>query len=330
MKRPYAYIAGTGRGVPSKVLRNSDFASLGLETDDEWITSRTGIRERHIGTDTENLTWMSVKAARQAMSRAGVSAGELDLIVLGTVSPDHLLPSTAVEVQAALGAGRAAAFDLVAACSGYVYGITVAENMIQAGSAETVLVIGGEKLSSIVNWKDRSTCVLFGDGAGACVLRRSRSGAKGILSTYMRSDGNLARLLWRPAGGGASPATEAAIADGSYWIHMAGREVFKHAVRSMSEAYDRALDLAKITSSQVDLLIPHQANLRIIEATAKHAGLGMERVFVNVDRYGNTSAGSIAIALDEAIEQGRVKEGMTVALVAFGAGFTWGSVVVRF
>lgn len=330
MKRPAAWIAGTGRGVPTKIMTNSDFGSLGLETDDEWIVSRTGIRQRHIGTDTENLTWMSVKAAQQAMARAGVTAGELDTIILGTVSPDHLLPSTAVEVQAALGATRAAAFDIVAACSGYVYGITLGENMIVAGSAETVLVIGGEKLSSIVNWKDRGTCVLFGDGAGACVLRRTRSGSKGILATYMRSDGNLAKLLWRPAGGGANPATEAAIADGSYWVQMAGREVFKHAVRSMSEAYDRSLDLAKLTSSQVDLLIPHQANLRIIEATAKHAGLSMDRVFVNVDRYGNTSAGSIAIALDEAIEQGRVKEGMIVALVAFGAGFTWGSVIVRF
>ena len=330
MKRPAAYIAGTGRGVPTRIMKNSDFGALGLETDDEWIVSRTGIKQRHIGTDTENLTWMSVKASREAMARAGVSAGELDAIILGTVSPDHLLPSTAVEVQAVLGATRAAAFDIVAACSGYVYGLTLGENMIVAGSAETVLVIGGEKLSSIVNWKDRGTCVLFGDGAGACVLRRTRSGSKGILATYMRSDGNLAKLLWRPAGGGASPATEASIADGSYWVQMAGREVFKHAVRSMSDAYDRSLDLAKITSSQVDLLIPHQANLRIIEATAKHAGLSMDKVFVNVDRYGNTSAGSIAIALDEAIEQGRVKEGMTVALVAFGAGFTWGSVIVRF
>ena len=330
MKRPAAYIAGTGRGIPSKAMSNHDFNSLGLETDDQWIVDRTGIKQRYIGNTHETLTWMSVEASKQAMARAGVSAGELDLIVLGTVSPDHLLPSTAVEVQAVLGATRAAAFDLVAACSGYLYSMSVAENMIQAGSAETVLVIGGEKLSTVVNWKDRSTCVLFGDGAGACVLRRTRAGGKGILSTYMRSDGNLAKLLWRPAGGNTIAATAETIADGSFYVQMAGREVFKHAVRSMSDAFDRALDQAKITSAEVDLMIPHQANLRIIEATAKHAGMSMDKVFVNVDRYGNTSAGSIAIALDEAIETGRIKEGMTVVLVAFGAGFTWGSVVVRF
>ena len=330
MKRPAAYIAGTGRGIPSKAMSNHDFNALGLETDDQWIVDRTGIKQRYIGNTHETLTWMSVEASKQAMARAGVTAGELDLIVLGTVSPDHLLPSTAVEVQAALGATRAAAFDLVAACSGYLYSMSVAENMIQAGSAETVLVIGGEKLSTVVNWKDRSTCVLFGDGAGACVLRRTRAGGKGILSTYMRSDGNLAKLLWRPAGGNTIAATAETIADGSFYVQMAGREVFKHAVRSMSDAFDRALDQAKITSAEVDLMIPHQANLRIIEATAKHAGMSMDKVFVNVDRYGNTSAGSIAIALDEAIETGRIKEGMTVVLVAFGAGFTWGSVVVRF
>ena len=329
MKRPVAYIAGTGRGIPVKTMTNDDFAKLGLETSDSWIVERTGIQQRHIGSPEETVTHMSLLAAKRAMAKAGVTAGELDTIIVGTASPDHLLPSTAVEVQAGLGATRAAAFDIGAACSGYLYGITVGESMMQAGTAETVLVIGAEKLSSIVNWKDRSTAVLFGDGAGACVLRRARGG-KGILSTYLRSDGNLAKLLWRPAGGAAIPATEQNIADGTFFVQMAGREVFKHAVRSMSEAYDRALDGAKLTSDDVDLIIPHQANLRIIEATAKHAGVGMDRVFVNVNKYGNTSAASIAIALDEAIEQGRVKDGATVVLVAFGAGFTWASIVLRF
>jgi 3-oxoacyl-[acyl-carrier-protein] synthase III len=330
MKRPYAYIAGTGHAVPKRVVTNADIAAMGIDTNDAWIIERTGIRQRHIAGDGESLTSLSAEAARAAMARAGVQPGEIDTIVLGTASPDHLLPATAVEVQTMLGCTRAAAFDIGAACSGFLYGAIVGESLIASGSADTVLVIGAEKLSSIVDWTDRNTCILFADGAGAAVLRRTRGGQKGILSSYMRSDGALAELLWRPAGGGAEPFSPDVYEGRRQFVRMAGREVFKHAVRSMADATDRALDAARLTAADIDLLIPHQANIRIIEATAKHAGVGMDRVFVNVDRFGNTSAASIPIALSDAIEQGRVKEGMTVMFAAFGAGFTWGSLIVRF
>lgn len=329
MRRPIAYLAGVGSYAPPRVMRNSEFAALGLETNDEWIVQRTGIRERHIAGAHETNCSMSAAAARVAMDRAGVHAGELDIIVLGTASPDRLLPSTAVDLQATLGASRAAAFDVMAACSSWLYGLIVAEGLMASGGAETALVVGTEKLTTIVDWKDRSTCVLFGDGAGAAVLKRSKQG-KGILSTFMRSDGTLAELLYRPAGGATRPFDEAVLNDRSHFIKMEGREVFKHAVRSMSEATDRALDGAKLTGADIDLLIPHQANIRIIEATAKHAGVPMEKVYVNVDRFGNTSSASIGLALGEAIATGRVNEGSTVLLVAFGAGFTWASLVVRF
>jgi 3-oxoacyl-[acyl-carrier-protein] synthase-3 len=316
-------------------MTNHDFAALGLETNDEWIVERTGIRERHIAADGETTCTMAAAAARQAMQRAGVSAGELDAIVLSTATTDRLLPATAVDLQAELGASRAAAFDISAACAGFIYGATVAEGLIATGVAETVLVVGAERMSSIVDWTDRSTCVLFGDGAGAAVLKRARASTgtphpKGILSAYMRSDGTLADLLYRPAGGAAIPFSESVLADRSHFVKMAGREVFKHAVRSMADATDRALDAAKLTGKDIDLLIPHQANIRIIEATAKHANVSMDKVYVNVDRYGNTSSASVPIAVDEAIECGRITEGTTALLVAFGAGFTWASMVVRF
>jgi 3-oxoacyl-[acyl-carrier-protein] synthase-3 len=327
VKRPFAYFAGTGRGLPAHVMTNLDFAKIGIETSDEWIVERTGIKQRHIA-KTESTCAMAAVASRAAMQRAGVHAGELDAIVLGTASPDRLLPATAVELQAELGATRAAAFDVGAACTGFIYSTAVAEGMIVAGMAETALVVGVEKLSAIIDWKDRSTCVLFGDGAGAAVLRRSKH-HKGILSTFLRSDGTLADLLHRPSGGAASPFCEQTLSDRSQFIQMNGREVFRHAVRSMADAAARALDAAKLTGADIDLMIPHQANIRIIEATAKHAGIPMDKVYVNVDRYGNTSAASVPIALDEAIETGRIKDGSTVLLVAFGAGFTWGSMVVR-
>ena len=327
--RPVAYIAGTGRGVPESRMTNHDFAAIGIETSHEWIVERTGITERRIARKGETTCSMASEAARAAMARAGVSADDLDTIILSTATPDRLLPATAVDVQAELGASRAAAFDLSAACSGWLYGLSVAEGMMMAGSAETILVVGAEKMSSIVDWQDRATCVLFGDGAGAAVLRRSRDG-KGILSSFMRSDGSLAELLYRPHGGATTPFSDAVLADRSHYVKMAGREVFKHAVRSMAEASDRALAAAGLTGDDIDLLIPHQANVRIIEATAKHANIPMSKVFVNVDRYGNTSSASIPIALDEAVETGRVREGSTVLLCAFGAGFTWGSMVVRF
>jgi 3-oxoacyl-[acyl-carrier-protein] synthase III len=328
MKRPLAYVASTGRGIPATVFQNAEFAALGIETTDEWIVERTGIKQRHFA-KTESATDLAALASREAMRKASVQPGEIDLIVVGTASPDRLLPSAAVDLQAALGASRAAALDVGAACSGFIYGCTVAEGMMATTGAETVLVVGVEKLSAIMDWQDRSTCVLFGDGAGAAVLKRSRH-HKGILSTYIRSDGTLGDLLCRPAGGAAVPFSNDVLAARTQYIRMNGREVFKHAVRSMSDAASRALDGAKLTGADVDLMIPHQANIRIIEATAKHANIAMDKVYVNVDRYGNTSAASIPIALDEAIETGRIRDGSTVLLVAFGAGFTWGAMVVRF
>ena len=329
MKRPFAMITGTGLAVPKRVMKNDEFAAIGVDTDDAWIRERTGIRERHIAGRDETLTSISLEAAHKAMAAASVTAAEIDAIVFGTCTPDKLLPATAVELQAVLGATRAAAFDVNAACSSWLYGMQLAEGLLATGAAETILVMGGELLSRIVNWKDRNTAVLFGDGAGATIVQRSTK-HRGVLSAYMRSDGTLAKLLYRPKGGAADPVTPEIIAEGSHYVHMQGREVFKNAVRAMADACDRALDGAKLSSSDIDLLIPHQANLRIIEATAKHANIPMERVFVNVDRYGNTSAASIPIALDEALRQGRITEGSTVMFVAFGAGFTWGSMVVRF
>ncbi len=331
MKRPNVIIAGTGHAVPEQIVTNSDLEAGGLDTNDAWIVERTGIKQRHVARKGESLKALCAEASRQAMARAGVQPGEIDVIILGTASPDHLLPATSAELQAELGCTRATAFDLAAACSGWLYGSIVGESLIQSGTAETVLVIGGEKLSSIVDWTDRNTCVLFADGAGATVMRRSRGTQnRGILSSFWRADGSLAELLWRPAGGGTEPFSPDSASEGRQFVRMAGREVFKHAVRSMAEATDRALDAAKLTSADIDLLIPHQANVRIIEATAKHAGIPMDRVFVNVDRYGNTSAASIPIALNDAVQEGRIQEGTTVMFAAFGAGFTWGSMIVRF
>jgi 3-oxoacyl-[acyl-carrier-protein] synthase III len=329
VKRPVAQIVSTGRELPAHVMTNHDFAAMGLETSHDWIVERTGIVQRHIARNGETTSSLASAASRIAMDRAKVHPGQVDTIILSTATPDRLLPATAVDVQAELGATRAAAFDLSAACSGWLYGLTVAEGMIASGTVETALVIASEKMSSIVDWKDRSTCVLFGDGAGATVLQRSKH-HKGILSSFMRSDGTLAELLYRPHGGATVPITEAVLMDRSHFVKMAGREVFKHAVRSMAEACDRALDGARLTGKDIDLLIPHQANVRIIEATAKHAGISMNKVYVNVDRYGNTSSASIPISLDEAFETGRIGEGSTVLMVAFGAGFTWASTVVRF
>ena len=310
-------------------MTNHDFAAIGVETSHEWIVERSGIVQRHIAREGDTTCSMAAAAARAAMSRADVHAGQLDAIVLSTATPDRLLPATAVDLQAELGASRAAAFDIGAACSGWLYGMTVAEGMIATGVAETILVVGSEKMSAIVDWKDRATCVLFGDGAGAVILQKARTG-KGILSAYMRSDGQLADLLYRPSGGATIPMSAQVLEERSHLVRMAGREVFKHAVRSMSDAADRALDGARLTGADIDLLIPHQANVRIIEATAKHSNISMDKVFVNVDRYGNTSSASIPIAIDEAVESGRIKDGSTVLLVAFGAGFTWASMIIRF
>jgi 3-oxoacyl-[acyl-carrier-protein] synthase-3 len=328
-RRPFAEMASIGVAVPPGVLTNADLTRM-LDTSDEWIVERTGIRERHIAKPDQSVAMLSQEASEKALSRAGITAGDLDAIVLATASPDRLLPSTACDLQALLGAKKAAAFDISAACPGFLFATGVAEGLIASGQSEVVLVVGAEKLSTITDFQDRSTAILFGDGAGAAVVRRATGNdGRGILSTFLKSDGTLAPLLYRPGGGSADPISERVVCERSHFMKMAGREVFKAAVLTMAEACDEALRRAGMDADEVDLLIPHQANIRIIEATAKHAGMSMDKVMVNVDRYGNTSSASIPLALDQAIAEGRVKPGSVVLLVAFGAGFTWGSSVIR-
>ena len=324
--RPQVEVVSTGRFLPERVLTNADLEKM-VDTTDDWILERTGIRERRIA-DEMHASEMGAEASKVAMQRAEVTPGEVDLIVCATATPDRLLPATACDIQAILGATNAAAFDVSAACSGFIYALSVAEGFLAAGRGEIALVVSTEKMSSIVDWGNRSTCVLFGDGAGAVVLRRADNG-RGVLSSFIRSDGTLAELLWRPAGGGRIPIDIAVLDQKTHMLQMAGREVFKAAVRSMAEAADQALLRAGLTGKDIDLFIPHQANIRIIEATARYAGVPMEKVFVNVDRYGNMSSATLPVALDEAVEQGRIKPGDTVLMVAFGAGFTWGSMVLR-
>jgi 3-oxoacyl-[acyl-carrier-protein] synthase-3 len=282
--RPFAELASVGTAVPPGVLTNHDLTRT-LDTSDEWIVERTGIRERRIAEPGQSVAMLSREAAEIALERAGIGPSDLDAIVLATASPDRLLPSTACDLQALLGADNAAAFDVSAACPGYIYAIAVAEGLIASGQSRTVLVIGAEKLSTITDFQDRSTAILFGDGAGASVLRRSTQPGRGLLSTYLKSDGRLAPLLYRPGGGSSDPISEKVVCERSHYMKMAGREVFKAAVRAMAEACDEALTRAGVTPDQIDLLIPHQANLRIIDATAKHADIPMSKVMVNLDRY---------------------------------------------
>jgi 3-oxoacyl-[acyl-carrier-protein] synthase-3 len=322
-------MSSIGVAVPPGILTNHDLTRM-LDTSDQWIVERTGIRERHIAKPDQSVAELSCEASVKALERAGVDPKDLDSIVLATATPDRLLPATACDLQALLGADQAAAFDISAACPGFVFALGVAEGLIASGQSEIILVVGAEKLSTITDFQDRSTAILFGDGAGAAVVRRaSGNDGRGILSTYLRSDGKLAPLLYRPGGGAVDPISEKVVCERSHYMKMAGREVFKAAVLAMSEACDEALRRAGLTAEDVDLLIPHQANVRIIEATAKHAGMPMEKVMVNVDRFGNTSSASIPLALDQAIAEGRVKRGSILLLVAFGAGFSWGSSVVR-
>lgn len=325
--KPIVEIASTGRFLPDNIVTNADLEKT-VDTSDEWIRQRTGIRERRVAPDTMGAADMGTEAARIAMRRAGIQPGEIDLLVVSTATPDRLLPATACDVQAMLGAKNAAAFDVSAACTGFIYALTVAEGHIAAGRGEIALVVATEKMSGIINWGDRSTCVLFGDGAGAAIVKKAEDG-RGVLSTFIRSDGNLAELLWRPGGGVKVPFDLAVLDEKSHLIQMSGGEVFKAAVRAMAESADQALMRAGLTADDIDILIPHQANIRIIEATARYSKIPMEKVFVNVDRYGNMSSATVPVALDEAIEQGRIKRGDNVLMVAFGAGFTWGSAVAR-
>ena len=326
--QPIAAITGLGTAVPVRVVPNSHFEGY-LETSDQWIVERTGIRERRIAGPDESLSGLCHEASVKALARAGLSAEQLDAIVLGTVTPDRRLPATACDLQALLGATRAAAFDISAACPGWIYSLAVAEGLIASGRASNVLAIGAEKLSTITDWNDRGTAVLFGDGAGASIVQPAPGDGRGILSIILGSDGKLADLLYIKGGGSSDPISAKVVEERSHFIRMAGREVFKAAVHTMAKACEQALAKAGVTSEEIDVLSPHQANLRIIEATAKHAQVPMSKVMVNVDRYGNTSAASIQLAIDQAVQEGRIREGSLLLLVTFGAGFTWGSAVVR-
>jgi len=324
---PLVEIVSTGRFLPDRIVTNRDMESI-VETTDAWIFERTGIRERRIAPPEMTAAYMGAAAARIAMERAGVAPEDVDILIVSTTTPDRLLPATACDIQALIGTTKAVAFDISAACSGFIYALTLAEGYVSTGRGEIALIVATEKMTSIVDWEDRTTCVLFGDGAGAVVVRKS-TGEQGILGTHHQSDGNLADLLYRPAGGAAIPMDEEVLRNRTHFVRMAGREVFKHAVRAMAEGSKQALARSGWELEDVDLVFPHQANLRIIKATARYAGLPMEKVFVNVDRYGNMSSATIPVAMDEAIEEGRLKPGMNLLLVAFGAGLTWGAMAVR-
>ncbi|MBE3598059.1 MAG: ketoacyl-ACP synthase III [Limnochordaceae bacterium] len=320
-------IWGTGSAVPERVLTNFDLEKM-VETSDEWIRTRTGIRERHIADEKTATSDLALLAGRRALEAAGVGPDELDLIVVATVTPDMSFPSTANLVQDRLGARRAAAFDLAAACSGFLYGLDTAAAFVATGRAGYALVVGAECLSKITDYTDRSTCVLFGDAAGAVVLGPVGPGY-GLLSSHLGSDGSYGHLLHLPAGGSRRPASAATVAERLHFIKMAGNEVFKIAVRTMGEAAEKALQEAGVSVDRVRWFIPHQANVRIIDAAARRLGIEEDRVVVNIDRYGNTSAASIPLALDETVRAGKVAEGDYLVLAAFGGGLTWGASVLR-
>jgi 3-oxoacyl-[acyl-carrier-protein] synthase-3 len=320
-------IIGTGSYVPSRVMTNDDLAKL-VDTSDEWITTRTGIKERRIAADNEFTSDLAAKAALAAIENAGIAPEEIDLIILATITPDRFMPSTACIVQTKIGATRAACFDISAACSGFLYAIEIAQQFITSHTHNTILVIGADKLSSIVDWKDRNTCVLFGDGAGAAILRH-RAHGHGVIVTRMGSNGMLADLLQVPGGGSACPITPENVAQNLNTIRMEGRETFKHAVTNMVESARKVLDDAGLHSTDLACVIPHQANLRIISAVAERLEVPLDRVMVNLDRFGNTSAAAVAIALDEANRTGRMKVGDYVLLVVFGGGMTWASSVIQ-
>jgi len=321
------HIIGTGSYTPPHVLTNKDLEAI-VDTSDEWILTRTGIRERRISDPKTPSSFLASEAAKSALADAGVKPQELDQIIVGTVTGDRTFPSTACRVQDVLGAKNAHAFDVSAARAGFLYGLSVGRDAILAGSVKTVLVIGVETLSRIVNWTDRNTCVLFGDAAGAVVLR-STGQPGGILAARVRSDGSLVHLLEMPAGGSLMPPSHQTVEARLHTIHMSGNDVFKHAVRAMQSVAIETLEAAGRKAGDLTLLVPHQANLRIVEATAQRLGVPMEKVFVNLDKYGNTSSASIPLALDEARRTGRIKPGDLVAMVTFGGGFTWASAVVE-
>ena len=323
--RVYARIAGTGSYLPEKVLTNDDLSKI-VDTTDEWIHSRTGIRERHIAAEGETTSDLGYQAALRALEAAGVDAAEIDLIIVGTTTPDIIFPSTACLIQQRLGVAGCPAFDVNAACSGFVYALSVADNFIRSGASRTALVIGAETLTRMVDWTERTSCVLFGDGAGAVVLKADSE--TGILSTHLHADGAKRDLLYNPVG--VSVGFKADEPNVGVRIRMSGNDVFKYAVKALDSVVDETLEANGLDKHDLDWLIPHQANLRIIEATAKRLDMPMDRVVVTVDRHGNTSSGSVPLALDEAVRSGRVHRGQLLLLEAFGGGFTWGSALLRY
>jgi 3-oxoacyl-[acyl-carrier-protein] synthase-3 len=329
MPTPSTVILGTGSYAPERILTNEDLAKM-VDTSDEWIVARSGIRERRIAAPDQATSDLAILAAQRALADAGVAASEIDLLVVATVTPDYPMPSTACFVQHKLGIpSTAACFDLNAACSGFIYGMDIACALVASGRYRRALLIGAEKLSSIVDWQDRGTCLLFGDGAGAAVIGPSDTPGIGLIGTRLGALGEDTDLLCIPAGGSRTPTTPETLARGDQFIKMKGKEVFKLAVRVMEEAARDILEQHGLAAAQIGLVIPHQANLRIIDAIAQYLELPVERFFVNVDRYGNTSAASIPIALDEARRAGRIKPGDLTLLVAFGAGLTYGSALIR-
>lgn len=320
-------IIGTGSYLPEKRLTNEDLSKI-VDTSDDWITTRTGIKERRVAAKDENTSDMATKAALKAIEQAGISPAEIDLILVATATPDMLFPATACFVQKQIGANNAACLDISAACAGFLFGIEIAQQFITSHTHDTVLVIGAEKLTSITNWTDRNTCVLFGDGAGAAVLRH-RGSPHGVISTHIGSDGQYTDILFMPGGGSRCPITRDNVDLNLATIHMTGKEVYKQAVTAMVSAAQKTLEQAGLSVHDIACVIPHQANLRIIEAIADRLNIPLEKFYVNLDRYGNTSAAAVAIALDEANRSGRVKAGDYVLMVVFGGGLTWASTIIE-
>lgn len=327
MEKIYVGISGIGSYVPEKLITNEDLSKI-VDTSNEWIVERTGIQERRIVDESIATSDIASIAAKRALEDAKLKAEDIDLIIVATATPDHSFPSTACIVQKNIGATKAAAFDISVGCSGFVYGLVVGEQFVKSGLYENVLVIGAETLSKIVDWQDRNTCVLFGDGAGACILEKCEENM-GILASELGSDGRNGSVLIQPAGGSRQPANEDTVKNRLHFIRMEGREVFKFAVRVMDKASQSVIDKANLKLEDIDFLVPHQANVRIIDAAAKKLNLEQGKIYVNLNKYGNMSSASIPVALNEAIEEKRIKKGDNVLLVAFGAGLTWASMIIK-
>ncbi|MGQ3684832.1 MAG: beta-ketoacyl-ACP synthase III [Candidatus Loosdrechtia sp.] len=326
-KNQRASIIGIGSYLPTKVLTNYDLEKM-IDTSNEWIIQRTGIRERRIVEDGVITSDLATRASQKAMEDAGISPEEIDMIITSTITPDHIFPSTSCYLQHKLGATRAGAFDILAACAGFIYALSIGESLVNSGTIQTVLVVGAECLSKITDYTDRTTCVLFGDGAGAVILRKSSSEHE-ILSSTLAADGSQADVLIMPGGGSRNPPTLESIQQRAHYIQFRGKEVFKLAINNMTNLIMETTRKNNLQLEDIDLIIPHQSNIRIIEATMEKLGIPMEKAFVNIDKYGNTSSASVPIAIDEARKEGRLKKGDIVMLVAFGGGLTWGSTVIR-